>query len=313
MKAMVLRRVCEALVPEERRGARARAGPGAGAGRAPARCAAPTCTWWTANCPTSGRRSCPGHEIIGRVAALGAGVDRFRAGERVGVPWLGWTCGVCAYCRGGRENLCPHARFTGYQIDGGFADYTVADARFCFAIPDRLRRRGGGAADVRGADRLPHAAHGRRRAADRLLRLRRGGAYRHPGGALGRAGRCSPSPGPGDAAAQDFARRLGAVWAGGSDEAPPEPLDAALIFAPVGALVPAALRAVAPGGRGGVRRHPHERHSVVSLFPAVDGADGAVGGEPDAARRRGVPGHRGEGAGRDGDDAVSARGGERRR
>jgi propanol-preferring alcohol dehydrogenase len=189
----------------------------------------------------------PGHEVIGRVARSGAGVERFRDGERVGVPWLGWTCGVCEYCRAGRENLCPKARFTGYQIDGGFAEYMVADARYCFTIPDRFSDAE--AAPLMCAGMIGH----------RTLRMageaRRIGFYGF-GAAAHIAIQVARWEGrevfgftrPGDVTAQDFARRLGAVWAGGSDEAPPEPLDAALIFAPVGALVPAALRAVAPGG-----------------------------------------------------------------
>jgi propanol-preferring alcohol dehydrogenase len=189
----------------------------------------------------------PGHEIVGRVKAVGREAGRFRRGDRVGVPWLGWTCGECQYCRSGRENLCERARFTGYQLDGGYAQYTVADERYCFPIPGRYT-------DVEAAPLLCAGLIGYR-----SLRMagdaRRLGIYgfgaaahivaqvaRHQGRevfAFTRAG---------DAAAQGFARRLGAVWAGGSDELPPEPLDAALIFAPVGALVPAALRATAPGG-----------------------------------------------------------------
>ena len=207
----------------------------------------------------------PGHEIIGRVSACGDGVDRFRPGDRVGVPWLGWTCGVCEYCRGGRENLCPRARFTGYQIDGGYAEYAVADERYCFAIDARFRRCRSGAADVRRADRLPHAAHGRRRAAHRHLRLRRRRAHRRAGGAARGAARCSPSRARAIPTAQQFARSLGADWAGGSDEPPPEPLDAALIFAPVGdAGAGGAARDRARRHRG-LRRHPHERHSVLPL------------------------------------------------
>lgn len=189
----------------------------------------------------------PGHEIVGTVTALGPDVDRLRPGDRVGVPWLGWTCGDCAYCRSGRENLCPDARFTGYQIDGGYADHAVADARFCFPIPERF-------SDVEAAPLLCAGLIGYRalRLAGEAPRL---GLYgfgaaahiaiqvaRHRGQSVYAFTK------PGDAAGQDFARRLGAVWAGGSDEAPPEPLDAALIFAPVGDLVPAALRATAPGG-----------------------------------------------------------------
>ena len=189
----------------------------------------------------------PGHEIVGHIEALGSSVSRFNIGDRVGVPWLGWTCGVCAYCRSGRENLCERARFTGYQIDGGYADYTVADARFCFAIPDVYD-------DVHAAPLLCAGLIGYR-----TLRMagdaRRIGIYgfgaaahiiaqvaRHEGREVYAFTR------PGDTAAQEFARRVTGGWAGGSDEAPPEPLDAALIFAPAGALVPVALRAVAPGG-----------------------------------------------------------------
>ena len=189
----------------------------------------------------------PGHEIIGTVAALGPGVDRFDVGDRVGVPWLGWTCGICAFCRSGRENLCAEARFTGYQIDGGYADYTVADARFCFAMPD-------GYSDVEAAPLLCAGLIGYRALmmAGEASRL---GLYGFGAAAhiiaqvarwQGRAVFAFTSPG--DAEAQRFARELGAAWAGGSDEAPPETLDAAIIFAPVGALVPAALRAVERGG-----------------------------------------------------------------
>jgi alcohol dehydrogenase, propanol-preferring len=189
----------------------------------------------------------PGHEIIGSVAALGPGVDRFDIGDRVGVPWLGWTCGVCAFCRSGRENLCGQARFTGYEIDGGYADYTVADARFCFAIP-------GGYTDVEAAPLLCAGLIGYRAlvmAGDaRRLGLYGFGAAAHIIAQVacwqGRAVFAFTSPG--DVEAQRFARELGASWAGGSDEAPPEMLDAAIIFAPVGALVPAALRAVERGG-----------------------------------------------------------------
>jgi propanol-preferring alcohol dehydrogenase len=189
----------------------------------------------------------PGHEIIGRVEALGPGVDRFAIGDRVGVPWLGWTCGVCAYCRGGRENLCPNARFTGYHIDGGYAEHVMADARYCFAIPANY-------ADAAAAPLMCAGLIGYRtlRMAGDVRRL---GIYGF-GAAAHIAAQVARHEGrevyaftrPGDTAAQDFARRITGGWAGGSDEAPPEPLDAALIFAPVGALVPAALRAVAPGG-----------------------------------------------------------------
>jgi propanol-preferring alcohol dehydrogenase len=189
----------------------------------------------------------PGHEIIGTVAALGPDVDRFGVGDRVGVPWLGWTCGACAFCRAGRENLCAEARFTGYQIDGGYADYTVADARFCFAIP-------AGYSDVEAAPLLCAGLIGYRALVmageAKRLGLYGFGAAAHIIAQVARwQGRAIFAfTSPGDAEAQRFARDLGATWAGGSDQAPPETLDAAIIFAPVGALVPAALRAVERGG-----------------------------------------------------------------
>jgi len=189
----------------------------------------------------------PGHEIVGSIEKLGPGVDRFSAGDRVGVPWLGWTCGTCAWCRSGRENLCEQARFTGYQIDGGYAEYTVADARYCFAIPPVYQ-------DIEAAPLLCAGLIGYR-----ALRMagdaRRIGIYGF-GAAAHIIAQVARYEGrkvfaftrPGDRDAQDFARRITGGWAGGSDEAPPEPLDAALIFAPAGALVPAALRAIVPGG-----------------------------------------------------------------
>ncbi len=189
----------------------------------------------------------PGHEIVGVVVAKGAKVDRFAVGDRVGVPWLGWTCGECSFCLAGRENLCDHARFTGYQIDGGFAEFTVADQRFCFALPAAYT-------DVEAAPLLCAGLIGYR-----ALRMagdgRRLGVYGF-GAAAHIIAQVAKHQGreifaftrPGDAAAACFARELGAVWAGGSDEAPSDLLDAALIFAPVGSLVPAALRAVAKGG-----------------------------------------------------------------
>ena len=189
----------------------------------------------------------PGHEIVGTIAALGAGVERFAVGDRVGVPWLGWTCGECAFCRSGRENLCGQARFTGYQIDGGYGEFTLADQRFCFAIPE-------GYSDTEAAPLLCAGLIGYRslRMAGEAHRL---GLYGFGAAAhiiaqvarwQGREVYAFTSPG--DFEAQAFARELGAVWAGGSDQSPPEMLDAAIIFAPVGPLVPAALRAVERGG-----------------------------------------------------------------
>jgi alcohol dehydrogenase, propanol-preferring len=189
----------------------------------------------------------PGHEIIGRVDALGPGVERFAPGDRVGVPWLGWTCGTCAWCRSGRENLCPNARFTGYQIDGGYAEYAVADARYCFAIPQGYPDEAAAplmCAGLIGYRTLRMAGDARR------LGIYGFGAAAHIAAQVARhEGRdVFAFTRPGDLVAQAFARSITGGWAGGSDEAPPEQLDGALIFAPVGALVPAALRAVAPGG-----------------------------------------------------------------
>jgi propanol-preferring alcohol dehydrogenase len=189
----------------------------------------------------------PGHEIVGSVAGLGADVERFLIGDRVGVPWLGWTCGICDFCRSGRENLCAQARFTGYQIDGGYGDYTVADQRFCFPIP-------AGYSDMEAAPLLCAGLIGyrslRMAGEARRLGLYGFGAAAHIIAQVARwQGRdVYAFTSPGDTDAQDFARELGAVWAGGSDQTPPEPLDAAIIFAPVGPLVPTALRAVERGG-----------------------------------------------------------------
>jgi len=189
----------------------------------------------------------PGHEIVGLVDGLGADVEGVAEGDRVGVPWLGWACGRCGYCRTGRENLCADARFHGYTLDGGFAEYVVADARFCLALP-------AGADDAHTAPLLCAGLIGYRsyRAAGDARKL---GLYGF-GAAAHIVAQVAAHDGrevyaftrPGDDAGQAFARRLGAVWSGGSDAAPPEPLDAAILFAPVGALVPTALRAVARGG-----------------------------------------------------------------
>lgn len=189
----------------------------------------------------------PGHEIVGRIISTGEGVDRDRRGERIGIPWLGHTCGSCSYCNNGRENLCDEARFTGYQIDGGFATHCVADAEYCFAIPDAYD-------DVHAAPLLCAGLIGYRslKATGEAKRI---GIYgfgaaahivaqiaRHEGRELFAFTR------PDDVKAQDFARSLGAVWVGGSNELPPKPLEAAIIFAPVGALVPQALCATQKGG-----------------------------------------------------------------
>jgi propanol-preferring alcohol dehydrogenase len=188
-----------------------------------------------------------GHEIVGTVAGKGDRVERFAEGDRVGVPWLGWTCGECVYCRAGRENLCLRARFTGYQIDGGYAEYTVADQRYVFPLP-------AGYGDAEAAPLLCAGLIGYRSlvmAGDaRRLGLYGFGAAAHLIAQVARhQGRqVFAFTKPGDAEGQRFARQLGALWAGGSDERPPEELDAAILFAPVGALVPQALRGLARGG-----------------------------------------------------------------
>ncbi len=189
----------------------------------------------------------PGHEIVGRVVETGRAATRFKSGDRVGVPWLGWTCGVCEQCRAGRENLCDRARFTGYQIDGGYAELTLADGRYCFPIS-------GSYSDVEAAPLLCAGLIGYRAlrmAGDaRRLGIYGFGAAAHIVAqvAVWQGRRIFAFTRAGDTDAQAFALSLGAVWAGPSDQPAPEPLDAALIFAPVGPLVPAALRATGKGG-----------------------------------------------------------------
>ena len=189
----------------------------------------------------------PGHELVGRVDALGAGVDGFTLGQRVGVPWLGFSCGDCDYCTSGRENLCGAARYTGYQIDGGYADFCLADARYAFALPAGYSDSG--AAPLLCAGLIGHRAY---RMAGEAKRL---GVYGFGAAAhimiqvaVWEGREVYAFTRPGDDEAQAFARELGAVWAGASGEAPPQALDAAILFAPVGALVPEALRRTARGG-----------------------------------------------------------------
>jgi propanol-preferring alcohol dehydrogenase len=188
----------------------------------------------------------PGHEIVGEVAALGPGVDGLALGRRVGVPWLGQTCGACRFCRSERENLCDAPLFTGYTRNGGYAEFTVADARYCFPLPDGdpVAQAPLLCAGLIGFRAYRMAGEGRR------LGLYGFGAAAHILAQIAKAdGReVYAFTRPGDTAAQAFARRLGAVWVGGSDERPPVPLDAAIVFAPVGSLVPTALRAVDKGG-----------------------------------------------------------------
>ena len=189
----------------------------------------------------------PGHEIVGRVIALGEGANRFRIGERVGIPWLGWVCGRCEFCRRGEENLCPFARFTGYQIDGGFASEATADERFAFRLPDNYSDEA--AAPLMCAGLIGWRALNAAGDAGRLGIFGFGAAaHIVVQVADARQQKVFGFVHPGDEKAKSFARAMGAVWAGNSDAPPPEPLDAAIIFAPVGDLVPAALRAVRPGG-----------------------------------------------------------------
>lgn len=189
----------------------------------------------------------PGHEIVGRIESMGDGVTGFRLGARVGIPWLGWTCGECAFCRSARENLCPRARFTGYTIDGGYAEFTVADARFCFPLPEEFE-------DIAAAPLLCAGLIGyrslRKTAGARRIGIYGFGAAAHIVTQVARhQGReVYAFTRSGDVLAQKFALKMGAVWAGGSDELSPKKLDAAIIFAPIGGLVPMALRSLDRGG-----------------------------------------------------------------
>jgi propanol-preferring alcohol dehydrogenase len=232
----------------------------------------------------------PGHEIVGTVEEIGPEVEHIHPGQRIGVPWLAWSCGVCGQCRAGRENLCERARFTGFDVDGGYAEHTVADARFCLALPDEyddahaapllcaglIGHRALRAADADVGDAARLGLYGFGAAAHIVAQV-----ARHEGRTVFAFTR------PGDRTSQAFARSLGAAWAGGSDESPPEPLDAAIIFAPVGALVPAALRAVRRGGSvvcagihmSDIPRFPYELlwgERVVRSVANLTRADGAA-------------------------------------
>ncbi len=207
-----------------------------------------------------------GHQIVTRVEQIGDGVRGFEIGERVGIPWLGWTDGECAYCRSNRENLCDRAKFTGYTINGGYAEFAVADARFCFHLPNEYN-------DVDVAPLLCAGMLGYR-SLRKTGEARRLGIYGFGNAAhliaqvaLYQGREVFAFTRPGDQAGQHAARSLGAKWAGGSDDLPPEKLDAAIIFAPVGALVPVALRALAKGGVvvcGGIHM------TAIPSFPYVD-------------------------------------------
>ena len=207
-----------------------------------------------------------GHQIVGRVEQIGANTGGFSMGDRVGIPWLGWTDGDCAYCRSNRENLCDRAKFTGYNIDGGYAEFTVAEARYCFHLPDEYNDVD--AAPLLCAGMLGYRSYRKTGDAHRL------GIYGFGNAAhlIAQVARYEKKENyaltrPGDKAGQESARSLGAVWSGSSDEMPPEKLDAAIIFAPVGALVPIALPALAKGGIvvcGGIHM------SDIPSFPYVD-------------------------------------------
>jgi len=189
----------------------------------------------------------PGHEIVGTIEKKGQDVENFAIGDRVGIPWLGWTCGECAYCLSGRENLCDRARFTGYTIDGGYAEYTLADSRFCFLLPESYGDAEAApllCAGLIGYRSLVKAGNGKR------IAIYGFGAAAHIIAQVAKYQRREiyAFTRPGDKKAQEFASELGAVWAGASDELPPVKLDAAIIFAPAGELVPQALRAVGKGG-----------------------------------------------------------------
>lgn len=218
-----------------------------------------------------------GHQVVGRVEEIGAAFDpQFKTGDRVGIPWLGWTDGDCVYCRSKRENLCDRAKFTGYTIDGGYAEFTVADARFCFHLPEELFDAdlgAGGSAEAAVAPLLCAGLIGYR-SYRKTGDARRLGIYGF-GNAAHLIAQIALYEGrelfvftrPGDEATQESAKKLGAKWAGGSDESPPDKLDAAIIFASVGALVPAALHALAKGGIvvcGGIHM------SDIPGFPYVD-------------------------------------------
>ena len=208
----------------------------------------------------------PGHQIVGHIEELGESVQGFSIGERVGIPWLGWTDGECGYCRSSRENLCDRARFTGYTIDGGYADFTVADAQFCFRLPEQYNDVD--VAPLLCAGMLGYRSYRKTGDAPRLGIYGFGNAARLIAQIAIYQGReVYAFTRPRDKAGQEAARLSGAVWAGGSDERPPEKLDAAIIFAPVGALVPAALRTLTKDGIvvcGGIHM------SDIPSFPYVD-------------------------------------------
>ena len=256
----------------------------------------------------------PGHEIVGLVAGIGDSVEGFVIGDRIGIPWLAYTCGQCAYCRNGRENLCPDARFTGYHSDGGYADFTVVDAGYSFKLPEGYSDAD--AAPLLCAGLIGHRAYRMAEEAQPLVggEARRLGLYGFGAAAhiiaqvaLHEGREVYAFTSPGDDEAQAFARSVGVTWAGGSDEPPPDPLDAAIIFAPVGRLIPEALSHVDARRRRRLRRHPHERRAVVSLSSALAGAHHPLRREPDAPGRPRLPRARREDSDQDVCRAIRSR------
>ena len=247
-----------------------------------------------------------GHQVVGHVVAGG---ERFQEGARVGIPWLGWACGECTYCRSGRENLCDRARFTGYHRDGGYAELALADERFCVPMPENYTDLEAApllCAGLIGYRALRLAGEGAR------LGLYGFGASAHIVAQVARyqGRRVFAFTRAGDERAQSLALELGAEWASDATRPAPEELDAAIIFAPAGELVPAALRASRQGRHGRVRGHSHVDIPALSLRAALGRARRALGGQPDPARRRGVHGARSPRTGADGGRELPARGRE---
>ncbi|CAI8027353.1 Probable alcohol dehydrogenase AdhA, partial [Geodia barretti] len=284
--------------------------PGSGRARSssgfvPARSAGPTSTSWDGELPEAKLPLVPGHQIVGTVAGCGRRVSRLSQGDRVGVPWLGWTCNRCGYCRSSRENLCDRARFTGYHRDGGYAEFAVADERYCFPIPPDYP-------DLQAAPLLCAGLIGFR-SLKMTGEAQRVGFYGFGSAAhilvqaaLHEGRQVYAFTRAGDRAGQQFALRSGAAWAGESGQRPPVPLDAAIIFAPAGELVPEALKAVAKGGSvicAGIHM------SDIPAFPLLDSlgrAGGALGRQSHPARWRGVSGVGGPNRHRDSSQSLCA-------
>ena len=308
MKAMVLRAIRTPLVPEDRPDPQ----PGPGEIRVLVEACAVCRTDLhvvDGDLPDPKLPIVPGHEIVGIVDAVGEGLDAPAPGSRVGIPWLGHTCGHCPYCLSGQENLCDAPLFTGYTRDGGFATHIVADAAYAFPLDgfdDPVATAPLMCAGLIGWRSLGKAGDGRR------VGLYGFGAAAHILAQVcdwqGREVYAFTRPG--DEPAQKHALSLGARWAGGSDDIPPVALDAAIIFAPVGALVPAGARRGAKGWTGRLRRNPHERHSAISLQALVGGTAACVGCKFNPAGCEGLPRRCNTGRRENNDDGLSARTGE---